>query len=55
MSQFIEKAVLQKLRFEETVDQVQERNLAYSVEEIDAAIDEAVNATRKATHAPPRS
>ncbi len=55
LSQFVEKAVMQTLRFEETVDAVQDRNEKYSVEEIESAVDEAVRETRKATHNAPTS
>ena len=50
MSQFIEKAVMQTLCFEETVDAIQERNLAFSEDEIENVISEAVRETRKVAH-----
>lgn len=55
LSQFVEKAVLKTLRFEETVDAVQERNAQYSVEGIESVVDEAVRETRKAAHNAPTS
>ncbi len=49
LSQYVEEAVKQKLDFEETVTHVQERNLRYSEEEIEANIDEAIRETRDAS------
>ncbi|MBR8826875.1 MAG: hypothetical protein DSM107014_03050 [Gomphosphaeria aponina SAG 52.96 = DSM 107014] len=48
LSQYVEEAVKQRLSFEETVARVQERNLCYSEEEIEEAIDEAIRETRTA-------
>ena len=46
LSQYVEEAVKQRLDFEETVARVQERNLRYSEEEIEANIDEAIRENR---------
>ena len=50
LSRYVEEAVAQRLRFEETVAHVQERNLGYTAQEIDDAIDEAIRETRNARH-----
>jgi predicted DNA-binding protein len=46
LSQYVEEAVKEKLRFEETVSAVQERNLSYSETEIEMTIQEAIRETR---------
>jgi hypothetical protein len=46
LSQYVEEAVKQRLRFEETVNAVQERNLIYSETEIETTIQEAIRETR---------
>ena len=46
ISRFVEEAVARLLRFEETADRVQERNLRYPESAIIADIDEAIKATR---------
>jgi predicted DNA-binding protein len=46
LSQYVEEAVKQRLRFEETVNAVQERNLSYSETEIETTIAEAIRETR---------
>ena len=46
LSRYVEEAVAQRLRFEETVAHVQERNLGYTAEEINDVIDEAIQETR---------
>ncbi len=51
LSRFVEEAVDRRLRFEETVEGVQKRNLQYDMSQIEADIDEAVRATR-ASHRP---
>lgn len=48
LSRFVEKAVESLLRFEGTVSQVQERNLAFPESEIMADIAQAIKATRAA-------
>ena len=40
------RTVKEKLRFEETVSAVQERNLSYSETEIETTIQEAIRETR---------
>ena len=55
LSRFVEEAVVQRLRFEETVNRVQERNLQYSEEEMMGDIDEAIREIRKAHHDATRS
>jgi hypothetical protein len=52
LSRFVEEAVSQRLRFEETVDQVQERNSIYPEAEISRDIEAAINAVRAEKHAP---
>ena len=52
LSRFVEEAVAQRLRFEETVDQVQERNSIYPEAEISSDIEAAINAVRAETYAP---
>lgn len=49
ISHFVEGAVERLLRFEETVNNVQSRNINYSEADIMADIDEAIKASR-ATH-----
>jgi hypothetical protein len=46
----VEEAVKQRLRFEETVNEVQARNLLYSEAEMMADIEEAIQETRKTHH-----
>jgi predicted DNA-binding protein len=46
LSQYVEEAVKEKLRFEETVSAVQERNLSYAETEIETTIQEAIRETR---------
>lgn len=46
LSQYVEEAVKQRLRFEETVNAVQERNLIYSETEIETTIQEEIRETR---------
>jgi hypothetical protein len=48
LSRFVEEAVAQRLRFEETVNRVQERNLQHTEDEMVGDIDEAIKETRKA-------
>lgn len=48
LSRFVEEAVKQRLRFEETVNQIQARNLQYSEVEMMNDIAEAILKTRKA-------
>lgn len=51
ISRFVEEAVERRLRFEETVERIQTRNMQYPAEQIEADIDEAIGAVR----ATPRS
>lgn len=55
LSRFVEEAVTQRLRFEETVNRVQERNLQHTEDEMTGDIDEAIKETRKAHRAATRS
>lgn len=48
LSRFVEEAVKQRLHFEETVNQIQARNLQYSEVEMMTDIEEAIQKTRKA-------
>lgn len=48
LSRFVEEAVAQRLRFEETVNRVQERNLPYTEDEMVGDIEEAIKETRQA-------
>lgn len=50
MSKFIEKAVMQTLSFEETIDSIQERNTKVSEEDTENTINEALRETRKAAY-----
>ena len=55
LSRFVEEAVAQRLRFEETVNRVQERNLQHAEEEMMGDIEEAIRETRKAHRETTRS
>ena len=55
LSRFVEEAVAQRLRFEETVNRIQERNIQHAEIEMTDDIDEAIRETRKAHRETTRS
>lgn len=52
LSCFVEESVTQRLRFEEMVDQIQERNTVYSESDMNADINHAIDAVRADMNAP---